>query len=262
MSIARRSSFQIMLSVIRALSYREFKTRIGRTRFGWLWIIGDPIFQVAILSVIWSVRGNEVLPEVNTALFLLTGIIPYEMCMKIVGQCIPAVETNRGLFAYKQVKPIDCFLTRAYVESVILSGAFLILLGVSLYIGLPVESFDVLPVVAACGLLMLMGLGFGILFGTLAVLVQDLAKVLPWLFRPFYFISGVIFPLTVIPPEYTHFISWNPIAHLSDQIRIAFFEHYPRLDWVGWTNPLVVTLSVWILALLVYRRYRFALVAS
>lgn len=262
MSLAQRSSLSILISVVRALTYREFKSRFGGYHLGYVWVLAEPMIHVIVLSVIFGFRSREIMPGVEFPMFILTGIIPYDLFVKTFSTCVNAVQANRGLFVYRQVKPIDAFLTRGISELIVHWLAYLVLLGIAWWLGYDVSIHNPLAVVALLVLPCLLGLGLGIIGGTLAGMVPDATKVMPWLTRPLYFISGVIFPISMIPVEYLPYLSWNPLLHVSELARAAFFGPAYVVTVGSWSMILLWVLVLWFVGLLLYRRYRFALVMS
>lgn len=261
MSMTRRSPLWVMIAVIRALSFREFKTRAGSYHLGWLWVLAEPMAHVIVLSVLWGFRDRQPLPGVDMPMFLLTGLIPFKILLNTFTQCGQAVSANSQLFVYKQVKPIDTFLTRAIVETSIYSAAFLALIALAWYLGYDAAVQDPLLVTAMLLWSAAFGLGLGIGYGVIAGLLPDVTKVTGWVTRPFYFISGIIYPITMIPPEYHHLLSWNPLLHMTEFMRHGYFRSYSTTlgDPAMLLEPL---LAVWMVSLLLYRRYRFTLVMT
>ncbi|MCP4275801.1 MAG: ABC transporter, partial [Gammaproteobacteria bacterium] len=59
------------------------------------------------------------------------------------------------------------------------------------------------------------------------VLYPELMKLVPMLvFRPMYFMSGIIFPLFVIPTEYHHWLLWNPLLHVIELNHLFYFRSF------------------------------------
>jgi capsular polysaccharide transport system permease protein len=198
---------------------------------------------------------------IDFTLFLLTGIIAYDFFSSVLAQCAGAIEANEGLFVYKQVKPFDVVITRVILEFLIHLGSFLLLLAVAAWLGssvAPADPFGLLLLVvllfvfsAACGL--------SIAIGTR--LLPEMRKIIPFLTRPLFFISGIFFPLAAIPEDYRGLLLWNPILHFLELIREAYFASYVNTG-ASWWAVLGATLAASTLALVLYRRYRIALVTT
>ena len=62
-------------------------------------------------------RGAAAMPGLEFPVFLVTGMIPFLLFQNLSNRLMDAVEANRGLFAYRQVKPLDTLVSRAMVEA-------------------------------------------------------------------------------------------------------------------------------------------------
>ena len=257
-----RSSFQIQLSVIRALFFRELKTRFGKYSLGYAWALLEPLAHVLILVFIFSfirIRGGY--QGIEFALFFAAGIIPYLLFSKIAISGATTVEANKGLFNYRQVKPFDAFITRALLESIIYFLASIILLILFAWWGFDIHLANPLFMLMLLAIVILFGLGLSLLLGVAAVYFNDVAKFASMLLRPMYLLSGVLFPFDRIPQPYQDWLLLNPIAHAVELMRVAWFGLYfsPATD--------LKYLSLWTLSLcavgmLAYRSHWRKMVAA
>jgi capsular polysaccharide transport system permease protein len=62
--------------------------------------------------------------------------------------------------------------------------------------------------------------------------------------RPLIFISGVFYVPSLLPMEAGNLLWWNPVLHLVEWFRLAYYPTYPRLIFTPWW-PLA--LGVWFL---------------
>lgn len=261
MSVPHRSAWRIFRGVIFAIIYRQLRSSEARTYLGYFWVLSEPVTQVIILTVFFGLRGRQSMPGIDFPLFLLTGLIPYSIFMQILTASLGAVDANQGLFVYRQVKPVDAIVARAVYEFCEQILALIALLLLAAWLGYPVLPRDPLQLFILLPLLGLFSLGLGLAAGTVATLIPDLRKIIPWFTRPLFFISGVFFPISSIPQEYHIYLVWNPLLHYLELIRTAWFV--PFNTPVGsWDVVLACPLLTLTFGLLVYRRYRLALAVT
>lgn len=256
----KRSSLAITRAVIFALLLREMQTRFGSRRMGAFWLMFEPIASIAVLMFIFTVVRARHVPGMDFPVFLLTGIVPFMMMRNIALKLMDSVEANRALFAYRNITIFDTYIARVLVECSIMSCVYAILLfvlgfwfGYDVSIAYPVQWFAAL----AHGVLFAMGLGV-----FLSIIVQAMPNAKSFirlLFMPLYLISGVVFPLWIIPHQYLPWVLWNPFAHLVDNMRSAVFVNYPVIPGVNVSYPLVITIVFLFAALGLYRVRKEAL---
>lgn len=148
-------------------------------------------------------------------------------------QGMGAVNANKALFAYPQVKPFDTVFIRVVFE-----GFLMLLIAIILFIGAGLFGLAVVPdnpiaVLEAFLGMWLVGMGFGLITSVVSVLVPELGKVIVMIMTPLYFLSGVIFPISKVPLPYREWVMFNPLAHGIEATRLAFAPYYqavPELD--------------------------------
>lgn len=232
-ALAKRTPFEVQRSVINALFIRELKTRLGGKWLGAFWAFGEPLAHVLFVTFMLGTVRGRVLANVDFSVFLVTGVIPFALFKNLSLRLMDAVDANRGLFAYRQVKPMDAFLSRSLLEIVIAVTVFIAALGLMEWWGidaLPVRPLEMLGIVL---LLIVAGFGTGL---TLAMLThtapasRTLAKMIFW---PFYFISGVDFSVGTLPDEVVAWLLWNPVLHALELFRSNFMNAYHPVEEIS-----------------------------
>lgn len=221
-----RSSAQITLAVWKALFLREAVTRVSDARAAWLWLILEPVAHLAVLMVIFSTIRQRLMPGFDVALFLAIGIVGFNLFRNSATRSMAAISANQALFAYRQVKPVDVVLVRAFLEGVVQA-----LVALVLFAGMSLFGFDVLPgdplaAFAVFGLFWLFGTGLGLMLSVGSTLIPELGRVANFLFIPLYLLSGVLFSPVVMPPALREVLLLNPLMQGLEILRAAFSVEY------------------------------------
>ncbi|MFI2812277.1 ABC transporter permease [Microbulbifer zhoushanensis] len=251
-SITQRSPWQIQRDVVHALLVREMKTRFGKWRLGYAWVLLEPAMHIMVLAFIFSFLGREFYPGIPTMLFMLGGIAPFLFFSHCFQKSLAAVESNRGLFNYRQLRPFDAVITRVLLEFCIYLFAMVALLGILAWFGVSATFNDFLLLVVVNLLFLGFCLGLSLALCVLGERYPEVSKFASIVPRPLYFMSGVFFSLEQIPEEYHPYLSWNPLLHVIELTREGLFASYHGM----FANlPYLAFSSVAMLAfgLLVYR---------
>ena len=222
----KRSSLQIMGDTVHALLMRELKTRFGAKKLGYFWALAEPAAQAVILAALFSLIGRSSISGVGVALFMITGILPFKFFAKLLPQLAQAVHANKSLFAYRQVTPVDPVITRLLIESVTFIVVYVLILVVMAWLGFDVWPHDLLTLLAISALLITLAAGIGLLMCSAVAYWEDATKVLAMVMTPMFMISGIFFCATMIPQQYWYLFTWNPIFHVIELSRDAFFASY------------------------------------
>lgn len=258
-----RTSLEIQKAVVFALFVRELKTRFGKYRLGYVWALIEPMAHVIAISFIWHAMGHADFAGIPVALFLATGIIPYLFFKKTTTLCMGAVEANRGLFNYRQVRPVDPVLARIILESMIFFASYLLLLFIAAwFLNYEVGVHNLLGLIVVNALLFLMTFGVGLTFSVYGTLYPEIMKLVPILiFRPMYFMSGIMFPLIVIPVKYHDWLLWNPLLHVVELNHLFYFRSFETGE-VSLLYVLFFALASTTFGLLSYRKKWMQMVAT
>lgn len=257
-----------MLNVIRALFFRELKTRFGANpRLGYAWVIGEPlVVLLAITSLVTIIReyNHQIMPEgISIFMFLISGIMPYFMFRSIVNQLMHGIGANLALFAYKPVRPIHVFIARTLLELGIYLVIFLLVLFVAgWFFEIKVLPNSFLDVVFCVFLIVSYGFALGLIFAIIWHFFEQLRTLLSYFSIIFYWISGVIFPTWLIPAPLLEILYFNPLLHVFELLRHNFFETYPLQDDYSYFYAIFCLMILLFFGLFFYYLNRQALVAT
>ncbi len=253
----KRSPLQIMRDVLFALVLREFLTRFGSRRMGAFWMLFEPAAHIGVMLFIFTVIRAREMPGMDFALFLVTGMIPFFLMRNIATKLMSAIDANQALFAYPNIKIFDTYIARVMVELFIYTGVYAVLMfilgfwgGHDVSIAHPLEWFINLFV----GITFAFALG--LIFSVSAQVMPNFKSIVGLVFMPIYLISGIIFPLWIIPAKYLPWVLWNPFAHIVSNIRASVFVHYPVIPGVSQAYPAMCAIVFLFIGLGLYRARR------
>ncbi|RGE39708.1 ABC transporter [Comamonas testosteroni] len=221
-----RNQLAVTLAVWNALFLREAVARLSRTRGAWAIIIVEPVLHVSFMLLIFTVLRARTVAGADIAVWLVLGLSSYFTVLHVFQRSMGAIDANKALFAYRQVRPIDTVIVRACLEALLGIVTLVVLILLLALFGRNIFPSDPLEVLAAFFGLLLSALGIGLILSVVGNLVPEMDNVAAFLFKPMYFLSGAIFPLSSIPVKYREWIFLNPIAHGLELLRSGFFPIY------------------------------------
>ncbi|MCJ8191586.1 ABC transporter permease [Sphingomicrobium aestuariivivum] len=251
-----------MLSVWKALFLREAGVRLFGSRAAWVWLLIEPVVHVAFISFLFGVVRQTQVAGIDTVIFLVLGLNGFFLFRRAAGQMGGGVDSNRALFTYRQVTPFDTIIVRGLLEWCIMIATFVLTL-----FGLLLLEYDVMPAdpmtaLAALVGLWLLGAGLGIIIAMAGEIAGEVRQILTMAMMPLYFLSAVIFPLTVIPPEFMDAFLVNPIPHGLETLRHSFTPHYRSVPGIELSYLYIWAACFWGFGLLLYRNFSYRIVAE
>ncbi|MDQ6212211.1 MULTISPECIES: ABC transporter permease [Achromobacter] len=258
----KRSPLNIVRAVVFALVLREMRGRFGARRQGVFWFFFEPIAHVlGVMAIFTLIRGRQV-PGLDFPVYLITGIVPFLMFKNIMLKGMEAVNANKALFAYKQIKPYDTIVARTIVEFTLMACVYgVIMLGLGLWGRYDVLMVDPLHWLGVMALGVAFSFGMALILCVIADAMPELKVILRLLFMPLYFLSGVILPIWLVPGPVLNYLLWNPLLHIIDELRRGVFAHYHEAAGISVEYPLAVTVVVLFIGMGLYRARRQHLVA-
>ena len=223
----------------------EFRSRFARSRIGGLWLLLQPLAQVAIYALILSSVLSSRLPGSNSkyiyATYLMAGMMAWSLFAEIVTRCL-TVFVDHGSTMKKIVFPRICL--PLIVTGVALINNFLLFLAmyfVFLLLGQAPGIFVFwLPILVA--LTIALSVGLGLILGILNVFIRDTAQILIVVLQLWFWFTPVVYMSSVIPENYRHFLKYNPMSPIiSSYQNVLVFSQPPTIE-LSWVLGLAIVL--------------------
>lgn len=260
LSAIGRSPWEIQKSVVMALILRELKSRFGANRLGYVWVPLEPALHMMMLVMVFGFIRQRVQAGIDFPVFLIVGLIPYLLFKNTALRTMDSLNANKALFAYRQIKPMDTYVSRAMFESVMMLVVYVLMLFFMGSLGFSVIPVAPLELVLIHGVVVLFGLGLGVVLSVLVDLLPEAKLFVQVVFLPLYFVSGVMFPLTMVPSDLRPWILWNPVLHFVELARGRFFPGYQVAPEISVELVIVVTLLALFTGLFLYYFRRMKMV--
>lgn len=219
----KRSSFLVFYSVIAAMFFREVQVRFGSKKLGYLWAIVDSAAMIVVFSILKTLLGKSLL-GIDYPVFLATSFLAYNLFKSIVTKSMEAFNSNRALFCYKQVKPIDTIFSRALVEILVIAIVTFLFMFIGFYLGLDLRIKNFPMVVLSVCWFLFFGMSLGILFAVIVTFFDNFKKIIGLIFLPMFFLSGLFYTVESLPQQAREIILYNPIIHFIEMIHGNYFE--------------------------------------
>lgn len=231
------------LQVVHALMLRETRTRYGEHKLGYLWALIEPLLWIGTFALIFHFMGRVESDGMTTVGFLATGIMPFTLFMSSSSRGATAIGGNKGLLFYPQVRPLDLMLARLLLEAMTVAVVFVIIMGGDAFFSGSVGVDRPLEVVLGFALAAGLGGSLGLVLCALSTFSNVVERLSGPVLRPLFWISGVYFSVNNVPNELRHALLYNPLLHVVEMVRSAWYPGYEALE-VNAVYPLA-----WLVAL-------------
>lgn len=255
-----RSPLSVTFAVWRAVFLREALDRLFGERAAWLWLLVEPVTHIGFIALVWRVLRQRAIGGIDIAVWTMVGMLAFFLFRRTGIQVMYAVDCNRPMFVYRQVKPFDTAIVRGGLEAFLMANISVTIITIANLLGHDAIPRDPLLVIIAAAGLWLFGMGYGLIASVLMELVPELEHILKILMMPLYLISGVIMPISAVPMPYRDYLMINPIVHGIEAVRLGYVPHYHAVPGVSLQYLYACAAVSICLGLLMYRRYALQLV--
>ena len=255
-----RKPTYIFVSVIKALFLRELSARISAGRTGLFWTFFEPFFQifvfVAIHAALQSYGGGK--SSFNYTVFLASGFVPFNMFRAILNSSAGAFIANKGLFNYKQVKPIDTIIARALVELFLSVIIVMIFLAIGIFLKMGDIFPENIPMVFLGYLwLWLFSVALGLLVAVGNTFFMSIGKIVSIATFGLMLLSAVFYPIVSLPPAAQQILLYNPLTHFMEMIHgfylVALDDRFVDYRYMLLWTILPLFMGLWLYRMLEQR---------
>lgn len=216
----------VQAQVVHALILRETRTRFGTNQLGFLWAFIEPVLFVATFYALFSLTERSAPTGMTIFGFMVTGVVPYLLFRESSGRVAAAVNSNKALLFYPQVRPPDLVAARMLLEFTTFFLILTLLMGAeSLVLG---HGELQEPLMVLCGLALagLLGGMFGSILGSLSIFFPAFERLTGAILRPLFWLSGVFYVGNDVPLALLEYIKYNPVLHCVELVRSGWFYVY------------------------------------
>jgi len=227
--MSTRQLVGLQIRVIAVLVLRETRATFGSSSFGYVWAVVTPTASIGLLVFIFSLVGRQPPFGASLALFFATGILTLQFFNGLSNKLMTVFGANKALLSYPIIKEVDTLFARAVL--IFLTYFMIMAIFYTALLVLGLADFPARPehVVFAFLATFLFGFGFGTANAVIISLWDTWSHVEKVLTRPLFFVSGIFYVPSQLPPEARDILYWNPILHLVEWMRHGFYPNYNSL---------------------------------
>lgn len=206
---------------------RDIKERYTGTMFGWLWLLINPLFMLAVYTFIFGevlqLRFGTVASTTSFAFYLFAGLLVFNALSEVMTRAPLVLAERRDMLLNTPLSPwlipilpvassilLEWMAVSILLVALALQGEFYI---VGLLIYLPYFLVRVILSLAAA-----------FFIAPLGVFLKDLRQLMPAILTVMLFVSPILYPLEVIPEKFQPFYDWNLLGQLVQGYRQALLE--------------------------------------
>jgi len=245
--------------LLRTLVLKDIRSRYKGSVLGFAWNFAIPLLQLLVFWVLFGVI-LKVAPsgDYPFAIFLFTGLLPWNFVANSVGGGAMAIVSNANLVK-KIYFPLQILpLAKVLAEFIALLLGMIVLAAIILIFGVGFSLYDLLLPLPMAVLIIFMA-GFVYLFACANVFYRDVGHILGIVVMAWMYVTPILYPVETVAGK----AAWaNAVIHLNPLTGVITSFHRLLLDhqmpdwiWLGYSAAVAVVMYV--VGFSVFNRYKF-----
>jgi len=226
--------------LILVLLAKEFKVRYKNTFMGYAWSVLHPLVLALIFSLFFSVFVRLQVPDYT--LYLMAGLFPWQW---VGNTCFGAnmyFLGNSSLIKKVRFQRATLVLAGVLNEAIHFAVSIPVIVGFMLYYGKypQIDWLWYVPLLLVLQAIMMFGVGLAI--ATCNLFFRDLERLTSLVVQLLFYLTPIVYPVDMVPPEYGWVFYANPFA--------ALVICWQGLFYVGQVSPVYLGVALtWSLGL-------------
>jgi lipopolysaccharide transport system permease protein len=226
------------------LTWRDIKVRYKQTALGVLWAIIQPLFLMAVFTLIFGKLAAMPSDGVPYLLFALAGLVPWTFFANSVVTSGNSLVGNSALITKVYFPRMIIPLAAIGAGLVDLTISFVLLVGVMIFYGIGFSlNFLLLPLLLL--LLILLTAGIGMWMSAINVKYRDVRHALPFLLQIWLFATPIIYPASLLPENWRWLLMINPLTGIIETYRAVLFDKPPEWKFLGFSVVFILIFFIY-----------------
>lgn len=246
-----KSSIKHYFSFFWVMTEKEIKARYKKTILGFLWVLLNPLLQMAIIGFVFSFF----MKIQNYYLFLFAGLLPWSFFSQSISKATPSIVSERRLLQKAK------FATEIIPLSVVLSNFLHLIVSIALLlIFLIITQFsqvallNFLIIIPALVWLFILTAGISLLAASLQVRYRDINYIVKTLLTLGFYATPVIYTLSLVPEKLRILFALNPLVSIIELFHKAVLSQ-GLIDLKILSANLFITVAIVFSGILAYKAY-------
>ncbi|MDQ1639502.1 MAG: lipopolysaccharide transport system permease protein [Pyrinomonadaceae bacterium] len=235
------------------LIWRDIKVRYKQTALGVVWVVLQPLLMMMIFTLFFGklagIRADDGIPY---PLFAYAGLLPWTFFATAANSAGNSLVNSASLITKIYFPRLMVPVAAVGAVLVDLAISFCVLAVLMVYWRIPPNRGLVVLPLLIC-LVTGLALAFGTLMTALNVRYRDVKIALPFLLQIWFFVSPIIYPVSILPARWHWVMALNPMTGIAEGFRAALYGRKP-FAWTALAISGATTLVLFAIAMFTFKR--------
>ncbi len=238
--------------LLKKLTSREIKARYKQSFLGFFWIILNPLFQMIIMSFVFSKIMKMTGIGVPYPIYLYAGLLPWLFFANSIAAAMGALASNSSLIK-KIYFPREILILSTLLAKVFdFSLAIIIFIILMIFFKVPFTFYMLLffPIFL---LQFIFTYSLSLLLAALNLFYRDIQYLFDLIMTLWFYLTPVIYATEFFPAQYRYIFKINPMSVFINAYRQVLFNGtYP--NWDSLVIGLIVSVVLYLIAHRIFKK--------
>lgn len=235
-------------------AWRDIKVRYKQTFLGVGWAVLQPAITAAIFTVFFNRVAKIDTGSINVPypVFAYLGLTYWGAFAAATSNVSMSIIGNSGVINkvyFPRLIPPFSAIALAMVDFAFAMFVFVVLVAI---FSVQINLVGLLWIIPSLFLVMFASLSIGLIFASLNVKYRDAKSALPFIIQAMFFMTPVIYPITMIPEKYQLLAYLNPATGAITSVKSMLFSQ--PISWQGLAISTACSLVLFIVGLIAFKK--------
>lgn len=200
------------------LAYREISQRYKQSVLGYAWVVINPLFQLLVLSFVFSTIFRVSSFNVPYVVFLIVGLLPWNFFSQSLASATGSLVANSSLIT-KIYFPREILVYATIIAKAVdffYSCLVLVLFFIFYKITISWQIFWIIPIFL---IQVIFTAGLSLIISSFNLFYRDIQYLLNLIISLWFYLTPVIYPIEQFPEKYRFVFSLNPMSVIINGYR-------------------------------------------
>jgi lipopolysaccharide transport system permease protein len=202
------------------LAWREVKVRYKQTMLGGTWALLQPLFTMLVFTLLFGRLARMPSDGIPYALFVYAGLVLWTYFSNAITGSTNSIVSNSSLVTKVYFPRLMIPMAAVFAGWIDLAISLVLLLAFTRYYGI-VWTWRMAMIPALLLLTSLLATAVGSWMAAINVRYRDVRYALPFLVQAWMFLTPIIYPASLVPPNWRWLLFLNPLAGVMEAFRSA-----------------------------------------
>ncbi len=234
------------------LANREITQRYKQSALGYAWVILNPLFQLIVMSFVFDKILHVASLGVPFIIFLSVALLPWNFFTQSLGSSSMSLVGNSNLIT-KIYFPREILVFSTIIAKMVDFGySCLVLIAFLIIFRIPLTIYYLwIPVILVIQLLLTGGIALFV--AAFNLFYRDIQYLLNLIILLWMYMTPIMYPIEIIPPQYRFVMSLNPMAVIVNAYRQVILSNN-NPNFYSLTIAALVSTLIFILGFITFKK--------